>query len=223
MSQEYSDEKLSVIRSAPEDALLSSRNPVYLELFKENEGLNATLSEIRELLSRHANFPAHPPDNLSLETVKKLTASVTMEPRIEPSDRQSQKIKDWRHTLQKTFLNSKAPAKAEDMPKMDRLFAMIEACNEMTVEQLDYSKIGKVMRHISVLEGHNIPPRDDEFKFRARAKVLFEKWLELVSGHHDRPTGTDANVKGNITIAGDTTNANLGSSIATQDCEPEAV
>ncbi|KAJ6580383.1 hypothetical protein DFH09DRAFT_979145, partial [Mycena vulgaris] len=42
-----------------------------------------------------------------------------------------------------------------------------------------FSKIGKVMRHIHLLEENRIP-RDDEFKFRERAKALVDKWHEIL-------------------------------------------
>ena len=42
-----------------------------------------------------------------------------------------------------------------------------------------FSKIGKVMRHINVLADEKVP-RDDEFKFRERAKVLVDKWHDIL-------------------------------------------
>ena len=42
-----------------------------------------------------------------------------------------------------------------------------------------FSKIGKVMRHIHVLPDEKVP-RDDEFKFRERAKVLVDKWHDIL-------------------------------------------
>lgn len=43
-----------------------------------------------------------------------------------------------------------------------------------------FSKIGKVMRHIAALTADKVP-RDDEFKFRDRAKVLVDKWQRILS------------------------------------------
>ena len=42
-----------------------------------------------------------------------------------------------------------------------------------------FSKIGKVMRHIHVLTDEKVP-RDAEFKFRERAKVLVDKWHDIL-------------------------------------------
>ncbi|KAJ7938699.1 hypothetical protein B0H13DRAFT_1587488, partial [Mycena leptocephala] len=46
--------------------------------------------------------------------------------------------------------------------------------------RLQFSKIGKIMRHIHLLEEAQVP-RDDEFHFRVRAKALVYKWQHLIS------------------------------------------
>ena len=63
------------------------------------------------------------------------------------------------------------------MPTCDELFKLLENYNEMTIVHLSQSKIGKVMRHIQNKE--NIP-RDEEFKFRDRARALVEKWQQQI-------------------------------------------
>ncbi|KAJ7349977.1 hypothetical protein DFH08DRAFT_126413 [Mycena albidolilacea] len=89
------------------------------------------------------------------------------------------KVRGWRHKLQKTFLsNTKALPKEEEMPLMSDLFTTVEGYQNMTVEHLRFTKIGKVMRHICVLDPAHVP-RDDEFKFRDRAKALLDKWHGL--------------------------------------------
>lgn len=42
-----------------------------------------------------------------------------------------------------------------------------------------FSKIGKVMRHINALSKDKVP-RDDEFHFKDRAKALVDKWHEVL-------------------------------------------
>ncbi|KAJ6475107.1 hypothetical protein C8R47DRAFT_1076153 [Mycena vitilis] len=95
------------------------------------------------------------------------------------SDPEAVKVREWRHKLQKIFLNSKrATPKSEEMPAIHWLFTAIEAHEFMSPEYLTFSKIGKVMRHIYLLEPGKIP-RDGEFKFRVRAKALVEKWHSM--------------------------------------------
>ncbi|KAG6898968.1 hypothetical protein C0993_002146 [Termitomyces sp. T159_Od127] len=109
-------------------------------------------------------------------------------------DRDAIKVRDWRHKLQKAFLSAKStpddavsttlirhrPADpAQDMPALDSLFATVEAYSTMTVAQLQFSKIGKVMRHITLLEDKRVP-RDAEFSFRARAQALVERWQSVL-------------------------------------------
>jgi hypothetical protein len=67
------------------------------------------------------------------------------------------KVKDWRHKLQRTFLGKAPPAAAvsdaamalgpsadvQDMDAQDEVFKAIEAYDEITVDALQYSKIGK--------------------------------------------------------------------------------
>jgi hypothetical protein len=49
----------------------------------------------------------------------------------------------------------------------------------MSVPNLRYSKITKVMRHIALLPDEKVP-HDEEFKFRERAKRLVEKWNAML-------------------------------------------
>lgn len=39
------------------------------------------------------------------------------------------------------------------------------------------------MRHVASLVDDKIPPRDDEFKFRARAKGLVDKWHQILNAN----------------------------------------
>ncbi|RDX55244.1 hypothetical protein OH76DRAFT_880528 [Lentinus brumalis] len=94
------------------------------------------------------------------------------------NDPEATKVREWRHKLQKAFLNSKVVPKEEEMPALDQLFSTVENYPNMTMEYLLFSKIGKVMRHIYVLADEKVP-RDDEFKFRERAKVLVDKWHDI--------------------------------------------
>lgn len=46
------------------------------------------------------------------------------------------------------------------------------------------TKIGKVMRHISLAEDGKIP-RDAEYNFRSRAQTVVEKWQRIAKEHED--------------------------------------
>ncbi|KZT10579.1 uncharacterized protein LAESUDRAFT_338768 [Laetiporus sulphureus 93-53] len=105
------------------------------------------------------------------------------------NDPEAQKVRDWRHKLQKAFLNSKSLPKDEDMPALNNLFTTVEQYENMTIAYLTFSKIGKVMRHIHALPSEKVP-RDDEFKFRERAKTLVDKWHDFVNAN--KPNGTTA-------------------------------
>jgi len=85
------------------------------------------------------------------------------------------------------------------MPLINDLFTTVEGYQNMTVEHLTFTKIGIVMRHIHLLEPAQVP-RDDEFKFRERAKVLIDKWHGLL----------DANVKINYVAPNVNASANNG-------------
>ncbi|KAI0074405.1 hypothetical protein K474DRAFT_1601468 [Panus rudis PR-1116 ss-1] len=103
-------------------------------------------------------------------------------------DPEAEKVKSWRHKLQKAFLSKGVP-KDEDMPALSELFSVVENYDGMTINYLQYSKIGKVMRHIHVLPTDKVP-RDDEFKFRERAKALIDKWHSVLESN--KPANGDA-------------------------------
>ncbi|KAI0046004.1 hypothetical protein FA95DRAFT_1543115 [Auriscalpium vulgare] len=91
------------------------------------------------------------------------------------TDPEAIKVREWRHKLQKTFLNETKGPKADDMPACDELFTMIEQYDQMNIQYLSFSKIGKVMRHIHMQPLEKVP-LDETYNFRQRAKVLVDKW-----------------------------------------------
>ncbi|KAJ7026356.1 hypothetical protein C8F04DRAFT_109581, partial [Mycena alexandri] len=99
------------------------------------------------------------------------------------SDPEALKVREWRHKLQKTFLSSnKSVPKAEEMPTIDTLFTTIESYENMNIGYLTFSKIGKVMRHIHLLAAADVP-RDEEYKFRDRAKALVDSWHTILNAN----------------------------------------
>ncbi|KAJ7847319.1 hypothetical protein B0H14DRAFT_918706 [Mycena olivaceomarginata] len=88
------------------------------------------------------------------------------------------KVREWREKLQKMLLSHPSSAKEDEMSAVDALFSVLEQFEGMNPVCLAFSKIDKVMRYIYVLEPHKVP-RDDEFKFRDRAKVLVDKWRQI--------------------------------------------
>ncbi|KAJ7659476.1 hypothetical protein B0H17DRAFT_1096092 [Mycena rosella] len=99
------------------------------------------------------------------------------------SDPEALKVREWRHKLQKTFLSSnKSLPKEDEMPAVNTLFTTVEGYQNMNIDYLTFSKIGKVMRHIHLLEPGKVP-RDDEYNFRDRAKALVDKWHNILNAN----------------------------------------
>nr|XP_018260871.1 uncharacterized protein I303_06588 [Kwoniella dejecticola CBS 10117]OBR83029.1 hypothetical protein I303_06588 [Kwoniella dejecticola CBS 10117] len=94
------------------------------------------------------------------------------------------KVKDWRHKLQRAFLSKSLPS-AEEMPSYDDLFKTIESYEDMTIDALQYSKIGKVMKKIMTL---NEIPRNDDFKITDRASKLMHQWTDFIAAS-EKPNG----------------------------------
>ncbi|KXN91181.1 PWWP domain-containing protein 1 [Leucoagaricus sp. SymC.cos] len=105
---------------------------------------------------------------------------------VKTSDPEAMKVRDWRHKLQKTFLSHKGLPKDEDMPSIDALFKTVENYDKITIEYLQFSKIGKVMRHIAVLDDDKVP-RNDEYNFKNRADALVKKWQQILNAN--KPNG----------------------------------
>ena len=95
----------------------------------------------------------------------------------EELDPATRKVREWRHRLQRAFLNKGGVIVARDMDAQDATFKTVEAYTDMTVDQLKSTKIGKVMKRIQQLADI---PRDDEFHFRERAGELMKKWSALL-------------------------------------------
>ncbi|OCF61281.1 hypothetical protein L486_00928 [Kwoniella mangroviensis CBS 10435] len=95
------------------------------------------------------------------------------------------KVKDWRHKLQRAFLSKSLPS-AEEMPSYDDLFKTIESYDSMTIDALQYSKIGKVMKKIMTL---NEIPRNEEFKITDRASKLMHQWTDFIASSENKPNG----------------------------------
>ncbi|KAG6860774.1 hypothetical protein C0995_007678 [Termitomyces sp. Mi166 len=112
-----------------------------------------------------------------------------------PPDTEAIRVRDWRHKLQKAFLSAKTTPDDsnrlnQDMPALHNLFSTVEAYDSMTVAYLQFSKIGKVMRHITLLEDKRVP-RDAEFRFRARAQALVERWQSVLGAAKDVKGGAE--------------------------------
>ncbi|KAF8885430.1 hypothetical protein CPB85DRAFT_1337159 [Mucidula mucida] len=105
-------------------------------------------------------------------------------------DKKALEVRDWRHKLQKTFLSTKGVAvKDSDMPAMDTLFKTVENYEAITIDQLTFSKIGKVMRHINALGDDRLPPGcEAQFRFRERAKTLVDRWHQVLNGGKEDAT-----------------------------------
>ncbi|KAF7368129.1 PWWP domain-containing protein [Mycena sanguinolenta] len=159
-------------------------------------------SEERPRKKRKTDVPA---DEVEVEVDATLTrANTQMETAADP---EAQKVHKWRQKLQKTFLGNsthKPQATAEVMPAVDALFKALEEYGDMKAEYLNFSKIGKVLRHINRLDASKVP-RDDEYHFRERAQALVDKWDEILNATPatvkatDPKEGTEAamNVNGN--------------------------
>jgi len=117
------------------------------------------------------------------------------------SDPEAVRVRDWRHKLQKTFLNDKGTGpKQDEMPACNDLFTAIEQYDKMNIHYLSYSKIGKVMRHIHLQASDKIP-RDDEFHFRSRAKALVDKWHVILSANKEGGPSANGTLAGSSPIA----------------------
>ncbi|BEI81042.1 hypothetical protein CcaverHIS002_0202020 [Cutaneotrichosporon cavernicola] len=95
----------------------------------------------------------------------------------EAPDPEAVKVKDWRHKLQRAFLQKGVPT-ATEMDQYDDLFKTIENYGDMKIEYLQFSKIGKVMKKIAALT--NVP-RDDELKITSRAEKLMKEWTDFIN------------------------------------------
>ncbi|OXG14041.1 hypothetical protein C366_05035 [Cryptococcus neoformans Tu401-1] len=93
------------------------------------------------------------------------------------------KVKDWRHKLQKAFLGESMPAESE-MPHWNEVFESIESYDSMTIEALQYSKIGKVMKKIM---GLTTIPLNDRYEFTKRAGKLMHQWQEFIDAANRGP------------------------------------
>ncbi|OXC59572.1 hypothetical protein C358_04969 [Cryptococcus neoformans MW-RSA852] len=93
------------------------------------------------------------------------------------------KVKDWRHKLQKAFLGESMPAESE-MPHWNEVFESIKSYDSMTIEALQYSKIGKVMKKIM---GLSTIPLNDKYEFTKRAGKLMHQWQEFIDAANRGP------------------------------------
>ncbi|KAE8539416.1 hypothetical protein D1P53_004516 [Cryptococcus gattii VGV] len=103
---------------------------------------------------------------------KKTAAATKAEGDEDPlaSNPECVKVKDWRHKLQKAFLG-------DSMPAESAMFESVESYDSMTIEALQYSKIGKVMKKIM---GLTTIPLNDKYELTKRAGKLMHQWQEFI-------------------------------------------
>ncbi|KAK8853217.1 hypothetical protein IAR55_003919 [Kwoniella newhampshirensis] len=138
---------------------------------------------------------AKPAAKAKAEKTKSAKASDSKAENTEPVDEdplasnpECIKVKDWRHKLQRAFL-SKALPTADEMSVYDDLFKTIETYDSITIEALQYSKIGKVMKKIQTLTEI---PRNDELKITDRAGKLMHQWTDFIN-NEGKPNGESTN------------------------------
>ncbi|VDC05912.1 unnamed protein product [Peniophora sp. CBMAI 1063] len=112
--------------------------------------------------------------------------------------KEAEKVRRWRHDIQREllptpeYLQRRGPLTVEIARPVDIWFKEIESYDGMTIQSLSYSKIGKVMRHVVLLDAELLPSSvDDAFGFRERARKLVDSWhSELVRSprHRSRPS-----------------------------------
>lgn len=118
-----------------------------------------------------------------------------VDPALE-ADVEAKKVREWRHRLQKALLGSKGLPPVDEMPALDQLFSTIENYEHPNlILYLSFSKIGKVMRHIAALSTDKVP-RDDEFKFRTRAKSMVDKWHAILGASKGNENTVESVVNG---------------------------
>ncbi|KAJ2556812.1 hypothetical protein EV175_001749 [Coemansia sp. RSA 1933] len=81
-----------------------------------------------------------------------------------------------RHKLQKTVIKCDAP---KDLASVDELFRKLEDF-DMTLELIQETKLGKVMRIIASSEKIGSAP-EEKFDIKGRARRLAEKWRRLIT------------------------------------------
>ncbi|KAF9227163.1 hypothetical protein BS17DRAFT_450201 [Gyrodon lividus] len=129
---------------------------------------------------------AAPPPSKKPKRDKEEDVDATLE-----GDPEARKVREWRHRLQKALLGSKGLPSNEEMPALDQLFTTVEQYEHPNlINFLSFSKIGKVMRHIAALSQEKVP-RDEEFKFRVRAKALVDKWHAILGANKPTENGGD--------------------------------
>ncbi|KAJ1815397.1 hypothetical protein LPJ75_002386 [Coemansia sp. RSA 2598] len=80
-----------------------------------------------------------------------------------------------RHRLQKTIIKGSVP---DDLSQVDEVFKKLEDF-DMTLELIQETKMGKVMRIIANSDRLGSPP-EEAFDIKGRASRLAEKWRQLV-------------------------------------------
>lgn len=67
-----------------------------------------------------------------------------------------------------------------DMTIYHLAVSVVNCSSSITVFIVQFSKIGKVMRHIAALSEDKIP-RNDKYDFGARAQTLVDGWYEILN------------------------------------------
>jgi len=102
-------------------------------------------------------------------------------------DPETRRVREWRQALQRVFLGKTRP-KDEEMENHNKMFTDVENYTQMALPQLQETKIGKVMRHISMADEEKLP-RNAEFNFKSRAAKLVDRW-QAIAEKEQKTNGT---------------------------------
>ncbi|KAH8922419.1 Tudor/PWWP/MBT [Atractiella rhizophila] len=144
---------------------------------KRKRGSTKTVGEKKKKVEKNGKAKKEKSDGGKKKTTKGSKAEAE-----KGDDDGASKAKTYRNKLQRAFLG-KEPPKVEEMDECGKLFTNIEKF-DFHRDWLRSSKLGKVMKRISMMEDDKIP-KNDKYDFKIRAEKLVKKWQVDVGEKED--------------------------------------
>ncbi|KAM5384019.1 hypothetical protein ACJA88_003174 [Fusarium oxysporum] len=114
-------------------------------------------------------------------------AETTKKAKMTPEERRHHKEKEvlyLRHKLQRGLLTRDQQPQESEMEHMSEYVTMLENLKDLEVSIIRATKINKVLKAILKLESI---PREDDFHFKDRSKVLLDQWTQLLATENTTP------------------------------------
>lgn len=182
----YVDDKADEMEDDEDEEKKGKKRKKIIDSDEEAELVGTKRSKSKRKSSTVGGFTAINGDDDDAPAIKRKPSSARKDKKkegakdaAEAREKRERDLLYLRHRLQKVFLARDKAATDAEVDNMDDILRMLENFAELDAGLIRKTKINKVLRGILRLD---VVPKDEQYKFLARAQSLLASWSPMLDG-----------------------------------------